>query len=176
MIVLISGPPAAGKSSIGLLLRDRFGVPYVDRDRLKEHVYPLAQAPEMAEARAAASLDVWAEVVATIAIAGRSVIADPVAVRRSDWAMIPTMLARVPAEVIEVHLTAPPEVLVRRFLERRSPPLEGRLVAKVDAAIALHTEMGPLLPDGRCLEFDTADPDFTLGEVGARLGELGFHP
>lgn len=176
VIVLLSGPPAVGKTTVGRHLSERCRVPYLNRDDFKEHVYPLAQTPETIARRYDASQDVWFEAVIAVARAGRSLLADPVASSAHDWEVLPRRFGELGQEIVEVRLTAPRETLIDRFRCRSNPPYAGHLVHAVDEAIDLHQRRGRLVPGSVELVYDTASDGFSVGLVESDLQARGLVP
>lgn len=176
MIVLLSGPPAAGKTTVGRHLQESCRVPYLNRDDFKKHVYPLAETETSRSQRYDASRQVWLEAVPAVTAAGRSLVADPVASSPTDWEVLPPSLAELHQRIVEVRLTAPRTILIDRFRTRSDPPYEGHLVQAVDDAIDLHQEQGRLIPDATELLYDTASSAFSIDLVAHDLRAMGLVP
>jgi predicted kinase len=105
LLVVMTGPPAAGKTTIARAVADRLGWPLVAKDPIKE---TLAEALDV-RGRAAsqrlgvATFDVLFHVLDELLRAGVSTVAEGNFGRAEPFARLP------PARVLQVHVTAPPK-------------------------------------------------------------------
>jgi predicted kinase len=166
-LVVVTGPPGAGKTTIAAALRERLGLPLIAKDTLKE---ALGEALEVAGDRHAsqrlgvATFQVQFGIVRELLASGVSLIAE--GNFRAHW------FEDLPAaEVVQVHVSAGPETLRRRLLERdthRHPVHYDREAAHEIAERAAAGEWAALPLGGRLLEIDTTVwPD--LDEVLATI-------
>jgi predicted kinase len=162
-LVVITGPPGAGKTTIALALRERLGLPLLAKDALKE---ALGEALEFAGDRhesrrlGVATFRIQFAVVHELLAAGVSLIAEGNFQER--W-----FDSLPPAEIVQVYVTASPAVLRERLLARdshRHPVHYDREAAAEVAARAAAGEWPPLPIGGPLIEIDTTKwPD--LDEV-----------
>jgi len=158
-LVVVTGPPGAGKTAIASALRDRLGLPLIAKDTLKE---ALGEALQVAGDRHAsqrlgvATFHVQFGIVRELLGAGVSLIAE--GNFHARW-----FEGLPPAEIVQLHVTAAPETLRQRMLERdthRHPVHYDREAAD---EIAERTAAGGwrALPiGGRLVEIDTTEwPD-----------------
>ncbi len=166
-LIVVTGPPGAGKTTIAATLRERLGLPLIAKDTLKE---ALGEALEIAGDRHAsqrlgvATFQVQFGIVRELLVSGVSVIAE--GNFRVRW-----FEDLPPAEIVQVHVTAAPETLRQRMVERdthRHPVHYDREAADEIAERAAAGEWGALPIGGRILEIDTTvwpDLDEVLAAV-----------
>jgi len=161
--VVVTGPPAAGKTTVAAALRERLGLPLIAKDALKE---TLGDALEFdgdrheSQRLGAATFDIQFAVVHELLATGVSLIAE--GNFRGSW-----FHALPPAEIVQVHVSAAPATLRERLLARdshRHPVHYDREAADEIAQRAAAGEWPPLALGGRLIEIDTTNwPD--LDEV-----------
>jgi predicted kinase len=166
-LVVVTGPPGAGKTTIAAALRERLGLPLIAKDALKE---ALGEALEVAGDRHAsqrlgvATFRVQFGIVRELLVTGVSVIAE--GNFRAHW-----FEDLPPAEIVQVHVSATPETLRQRMLERdahRHPVHYDREASDEIADRAAAGEWEALPLGGRLVKIDTTVwPD--LDEVLAAI-------
>ena len=166
-LVIVTGPPGAGKTTIAAALRERLALPLIAKDTLKE---ALGEALEVAGDRHAsqrlgvATFRVQFGIVRELLLTGVSVIAE--GNFRAHW-----FEDLPPAEIVQVHVSAAPETLRQRMLERdahRHPVHYDREAADEIAERAAAGEWEALPLGGRLVKIDTTVwPD--LDEVLAAI-------
>jgi predicted kinase len=161
--VVVTGPPAAGKTTVAAALRERLGLPLIAKDALKE---TLGDALEFdgdrheSQRLGVATFHIQFAVVHELLATGISLIAEG-NFRRSWFDTLP------PAEIVQVHVSAAPAALRERLLARdrhRHRVHYDREAADEIAQRAGAGEWPPLALGGRLIEIDTTNwPD--LDEV-----------
>jgi predicted kinase len=167
LLVVVTGPPAAGKTTIARELAARLRVPLIAKDSIKEALFDalgtgdLAWSQRLGEATYLAML----ALAEGSAAAGASVVLEANFVRGGDFA---TRLAGLSARFVQVHCGAPLDVLLDRYRSRERHP--GHVDSERIDALREAVETGrhdPLDLPGETIRLDTS------GEVD--LAALGDH-
>jgi predicted kinase len=155
-LVLVTGPPGAGKSTLAGPLAAALRLPLLSKDMIKERLYdslgPVGSddADDWSRRLSAAAVDVL------LTVAGRLPAVVLEANLRPRSAVQRERLAALDAVLVEVHCRCPPEVAAGRFAARageRHPAhplaaLPDRLLAEFDGPVRL----------GTVIEVDTSAP------------------
>lgn len=166
-LIVVTGPPGAGKTTIAAALRKRLGLPLIAKDALKE---ALGDALEFdgdrheSQRLGVATFHLQFAIVRELLATGVSVIAE--GNFRAHW------FESLPdAEMVQVHVWAEPATLRVRLLARdthRHPVHYDRDAADEIAERAASGEWAALPIGGRLVSIDTTVwPD--LGEVLAAV-------
>jgi predicted kinase len=158
IVIVVTGPPAAGKTTIARELAARLRLPLIAKDTIKEALFDglgtgdLAWSRRLGEGTYLAMLRLAEDSVA----AGASLVLEANFVRGSEFA---TGLAALPARFVQIHCDAPLELLVERYAsrERHAGHVDGeRIEAVQDAVEAWRHE--PLDLPGETIPVDTSGP------------------
>jgi adenylylsulfate kinase-like enzyme len=160
LVVVVTGPPASGKSSVAQALARELRLPLLAKDTIKESLFDSLGwgGRDRSKELGRASILLLLTLVERLAAAGTSLVVE------SNFETASTeRLAQLEARILQVYCTAPAEVLVARFADRdRHPGHEDELY---DLELAL--EQGrwpPLALPGRFVELDmSSEPD--LGPI-----------
>jgi predicted kinase len=163
-LVIVTGPPGAGKTAIAGALRTRLGLPLIAKDTLKELLGGALGIEDRARSQQLGGIvfELIALVVEELLQQGVSVIVEGNFTERSAlFSGLP------PAEIVQVYVTAEPETLRQRMLTRdthRHPVHYDGEAADEVSTRAAGGEWQPLPIGGRLIEIDTTTwPD--LDEV-----------
>jgi predicted kinase len=160
LVVIVTGPPASGKTTVARQLAARLRLPLIAKDAIKEALFDglgagdLAWSQRLGEATYLAMLALAEDTVA----AGASLVLEANFVSGGEFA---TRLAALPARFVQVHCSAPLEVLVERYRSRERHP--GHVDSERIDALRDAVETGrhdPLDLPGETIRIDTTNTSF----------------
>lgn len=152
-LVLVTGVPGAGKTTLGRALAGALHVPFLSLDTMKERLYA-AQPGELDdwELRQAAE----AELAAELAGGDCTVVVDIWIAPQRDTDRVAAVLRRQGRPVVEMLCTVPADVAVERYSRRRrSGPhrdADEATLRRIRSAVEMIEPIGV----GRCIEVDTS--------------------
>jgi predicted kinase len=178
LLLVVSGAPASGKTSVAEALATRLRIPIISKDTFKETLYETVGHGEAIEgAIEQAALALLFSVVESQLAAGVSVVAESNFDASSDLEPFRRLCAAHELRLVQVHCTRDEERLVERFVGRieegkRHPGHgdEPEDADEVRAKIAAGVWEALDLP-GELLEFDKDRDD--LDELVARVRAHG---
>jgi broad-specificity NMP kinase len=155
LLVVVTGPPGAGKTTVAEALRAQLSLPLVAKDTLKETLGEALAIIDRHESRrlGIAVLDLVRLVVRELLAARVSLIVE------GNFSVTTTLFDSLPAaRIVQVHVTASPEIVRTRLLERdahRHPVHYDREAADEIAERTRAGEWAPLHLEGTLLHIDT---------------------
>jgi len=169
LLVVITGAPAAGKTTIARGIAQRLRLPLIAKDTIKEALFDGLGTGDLAWSQRL-GVGTYLAIVALLEdsiAAGASVVVEANFVRGSE---IEARLAALPARFVQVHCTAPLEVLLERYGRRERHPghVDGERIEALRDAV----ESGrhdPLDLPGKTIRLDTSQ-EIDIGDVVARIG------
>jgi len=183
VLIVVSGLPASGKTTMARWLSSELRLPLVCRDDVKERLFDSLGWSDRAWSKrlGRASWDLLYLFAETQLAAGCSCIVESNFSSTGDTRRIADLLDRVRARSVEIHCHAEGEVLVERYVARvssgeRHPGHVDDVTIDEQRERLLAATPSPLELGGRTLLVDTTDParinyDWLLAEVRSALAE-----
>jgi predicted kinase len=158
LLVIVTGPPAAGKTTVARELSARLQLPLIAKDTIKESLFDALGSGDLEWSRRlgeATYLAMLALVEESVALGG-SLMLEANFVLGSEVA---SRLAVLPARFVQVHCSAPLDVLLERYEQRERHP--GHVDTERVEALREAVETGrhePLDLPGETIRVETTDP------------------
>ncbi len=119
LLLVVTGPPASGKTRVARELAERLSLPFIVKDTLKERLYEvLGSGDDLEDAIERAALAILFSVVESQLAAGVSVVAESNFDARFDIAPFHELCGEHNVRLVQVHCSKPPGDVGREFAER----------------------------------------------------------
>ena len=172
VVVVVQGPPAAGKTTVARELAALLHLPLVAKDTIKEALFDELGTGDLAwSARlGAATYLVLGALVEESAGTGASLVLEGNFVRGSE---LEAQLAALPTRIVQVHCSAPLELLLERYASRGRHPghLDNERIDALREAVESRKH-DPLELPGETIRIDTSGP-VDLAALAVRIAETG---
>jgi predicted kinase len=166
VLVIVSGPPGAGKTTVAGRIADEFGLPHLDRDDFKDSLFDSLGWSDRAWSKrvGAASWELLMAMTEKLIAASVPVVIDTNF--EPEWAKewLEPFQGRHPHVPVEIHCHAEASELARRFRERweQGDRHQGHTDFLADEGAYLdelsHRDFTPVRVGERLVEVDTAQP------------------
>lgn len=160
VIIIVSGPPASGKTWLAQRIAAQFQLPFINKDGIKELLFDQLGWSDAAWSRKlnAASLEVLYYFITTQLAAGRTHVVESNFKPEIDTARFLTLQGQYTCRFVQIQCVARGEVLLERFRQRaRHPGHADQEIAGYLEPMLLKGRQGNLEIGGRLVEVDTTD-------------------
>lgn len=123
-LVMVSGMPATGKTTLGRRLAADLGLPFFSKDELKETLFDTLGVGDRAWSRrlGAASMTLLRHIAEATASAGQAAVIEANFSLEYDAPFYQDLMSRSGVRIAQVWLTASPTTIVERFEQRAASP------------------------------------------------------
>ncbi len=163
-MLIVSGAPATGKTTLGQRIASDFALPFLHRDGIKEALYDTIGAGDRDWSRqlGLASIRLLFYFAERLLAAGHGLVVESNFYDRYDTPRFEALLARYAARTVQIHCTAAAPVIVARYRERadtneRHPGHLGAAVLPELRAGLREAAWGPLRLAVPCVTVNTTD-------------------
>jgi adenylate kinase family enzyme len=120
LLILVSGPPGAGKTTLGIKIVQKLGIPFVNKDGIKETLFDTLGRKDREWSRrlGIASTALPFHIIERQLAAGQSLVAESAFQVAFNAPRLDALKQKYHFQRLEVHCTAEIEVLLARFAER----------------------------------------------------------
>jgi predicted kinase len=164
LLLLVSGPPGAGKTTLGKQIAHDLKIPFFNKDGIKETLFDTLgwRDRDWSRQLGIASALLLFHCIERQLEAGQAVVAESAFHAAYDAPRVRALQEQFHCRVLEVYCTAAPDVLLARFLERAQSsqrhPGHGETAQLEELrANLLNGIYRPLSEDGAALMVDTTD-------------------
>jgi predicted kinase len=182
LVVVVTGPPASGKTTIAARLAAAHALPLLTKDGFKETLFDVLGADDVDASRTlghASFAVLWHALEAVLAAGGSAVVEGNID-GVYGVAAIARLRERFEFDVLQVHCSAPVDVLLERYAGRERHPghQDAARLGRIEPRLAAEQYVVPL-PDDELIRVDTSgevDLEGLTAAVGRRIEKTGSDP
>ena len=177
-IVLVTGPPASGKSFVAAHVADRLRLPLIAKDAIKETLFETLGTGDVAWSQrlGRATFALMLRALEGQLKAGRPVVVEANLAPDDARPAFQALHERTPLRALELHCTAPEDLLQERYAARAGSRHAGHLDEQQIAAIASAVSSGRYRPLGLSPELIVVDTtSFDDVDIDALAQEAADH-
>jgi predicted kinase len=158
LVVVVQGPPAAGKTTVARQIAGRLRLPLLMKDTVKEALFDALGSGDLewSQRLGVGTYEVLSALVEESVDVGASLVLEGNFVRGSE---LEARLASLPACFVQIHCSAPLDLLLERYASRERHP--GHVDSERIDALRGAVETGrhdPLELPGKTIRVDTSGP------------------
>ncbi len=164
LLVLISGPPGAGKTTLGARIAQELGVPFLNKDGIKETLFDTLGVKDREWSRqlGIASTALLFHMMERQLAAGQSLVAESAFQAQFDVPWLQRLQEAYRFQTLDVYCTAEMNALLERFVRRAESPERHPGHGEQSQPDELRAKLtrgvyAPLSADGKALIVDTTD-------------------
>jgi predicted kinase len=140
-LIVISGPPGAGKTTLGQRIADQLTIPFLSKDMYKEILFDKAphtawKSEQHLDDLRAASYEMLYATTEKLLKGGSSVIIESNFVATYDNPKIERLAQTYGAHLFELHCTAPTKIILQRINDRVNSGMRHAVHIDTDTIIA----------------------------------------
>lgn len=159
-LVIVTGPPASGKSSLAMTIAEAAGVPLIAKDPIKEVLFDAfgTRDREWSQWLGQATYPLMHHFIEVQLCAGQPVVIEATFGPEIANRQFGELNERFPFEPLQIYCSAPPEVLYSRYAERAETRHPGHVDTQILDEIQRDLTAGkwpPLDIGGRTVTLDT---------------------
>jgi len=167
LLVVVTGAPGSGKTTVARALAAELGRPLVAKDDIKEALFDALGTGDREWSRrlGRATYDVLFLVARRLLEAGASCVVE------SNFSNAEPLRALPPARVVQILCVAPHDIVLERYAARMRHPghLDAEMLEELRQRLDAD-EWKPLAIDGELIEFDTSEP-VDIAALAARISQ-----
>jgi predicted kinase len=175
-VVIVSGPPASGKSTLASRIASDFSLPAITKDGIKEALLDAAGTVDVEESKSIGR-GAWAVLWHALEVeltAGRSALVEGNFSADPDSGHLARLTERFGVALLQIHCHAPVELLYARYEARIAERHPGHTDAERLPGLreALDPDLSLLAIPGRLISVDTSSfGELDYEELRAAIGE-----
>jgi predicted kinase len=151
--VVVSGPPASGKTTVAQRIAPALGLPLIAKDTIKQALMTVLPVPDIQASRIVGT----ASVAAMLAVAAETAGAVLDSVWHRSYAVAD--LRRLGGDIVEVFCRCPPEIVAQRYAVRAGTRAAGHFDPERTVAELWNEEVArPVAGGWPVIEIDTSIP------------------